>query len=294
MNIAFIGLGTMGAPMARNLLGAGFGLSVHNRSREKEEPLAALGARRAESPRAAAEGADVVITNVSDTPDVEAVVLGEHGAMHGMKPGSVLVDVSTISPGATRRIAEALAERGVEMLDAPVSGGSEGAEKGTLSIMVGGKPEVFARLKPVLENMGRTVTHVGPVGSGQLTKAINQVIIAGTYAAVAEGLTIGLAAGLDLEAVQSAVAGGAAGSWVLSNRAQNMIRNRYPLGFRTRLHLKDLGIALDAARELGASLPVAAYVAQLETSLVGRGYGDEDVSNLARVVREQAGLGDEA
>ncbi len=292
MKIGFIGLGTMGAPMAKNLLRAGFELTVHNRTRDKEEALAAAGATRAASPREAAAGADVVITNVSDTPDVEAVVLGDDGTVHGLKEGSVLIDVSTISPSVTRKIAAKLAERGVAMLDAPVSGGSEGAEKGTLSIMVGGEPEVFERMKPVLEAMGKTVTLVGPVGSGQVTKAVNQTIIAGTYAAVAEGMAMGLAAGIDLEAAHRALSGGAAGSWVLSNRAQNMIENRYPLGFRTRLHLKDLGIALETARDLGVPVPVTAYVAQIETGLVKRGFGDEDVSNIARAVREGAGLED--
>ena len=290
LKIGFIGLGTMGAPMALNLLKAGYALSVHNRTRDKEEALAAEGASRAASPQEAADGADVVITNVSDTPDVEAVVLGDKGAVHAMKAGSVLIDVSTISPVATRAIAERLGAAGADMLDAPVSGGSEGAQKGTLSIMVGGKPEVFERMQPVLAAMGSSVTLVGPVGSGQITKAINQTIIAGTYAAVAEGIAIGLAAGVDMEAAHSAVKGGAAGSWVLTNRAHNMMTSDYPLGFRTRLHRKDLGIALETARGLGVPIPVAAYVEQLETSLVQRGYGDEDVSNIARIVREGAGL----
>ena len=290
MKIGFIGMGTMGAPMALNLLNAGHEVTVHNRTREKEEAVAEKGATRAATPREAAENADVVIVNVSDTPDVEEVVLGEEGALHGMKEGSVLVDMSTISPSVTRDIAEKLSEKGVEMLDAPVSGGSEGAEQGTLSIMVGGKEEVVERLRPVLEVMGNTVTHVGPVGSGQVTKAINQTIIAGTYAAVAEGLALGLAAGIDIRAAHQAVSGGAAGSWVLTNRAENMIENTYPLGFRTRLHRKDLGIALETARDLGVPIPVAAYVEQIETGLVKRGLGDEDVSNIARVVREGAGL----
>ena len=290
MKIAYIGLGTMGAPVARNLLQAGFEVTVHNRSRDKEVPLQEAGANRAASPQEAAQNADVVITNVSDTPDVEAVVLGEQGALSGMKAGSVLVDMSTISPIATRHIAAALAEKEVDMLDAPVSGGSEGAEKGTLSIMVGGRADIVERLMPVLNAVGSTVTHVGDIGSGQITKAINQIIIAGTYAAVAEGLMMGLAAGIDIEAAHRAVSGGAAGSWTLTNRGGNMINNEYPLGFRTRLHRKDLGIALETARDLGVPIPVAAYVEQLETSLVKRGYGDEDVSNIARIVREAAGL----
>lgn len=290
MKLAYIGLGTMGAPMAANLLKAGFPLTVHNRTRDKELPLAAQGARRADSPQAAAAEAEVVMVNVSDSADVEAVVLGEEGAAHGMRPGSVLIDFSTISPAATRRLAATLAARGIAMLDAPVSGGSEGAKQGTLSIMVGGERAAFERVQPVLAAVGQTITYVGESGAGQLTKAINQVIIAGTYAAVAEGLALGLAAGIDMTAALRAISGGAAGSWVLSHRAHNMLEGRYPLGFRTRLHRKDLGIALETARELGVPLPIAALVEQLEVSLIKRGYGDEDVSNIARIIREQAGL----
>jgi 3-hydroxyisobutyrate dehydrogenase len=290
MDIGFIGLGTMGAPMEQRLLDAGHRVTVHNRTRSREASLAAAGAQRAATPREAAEGAEVLFTMVSDTPDVQAVVLGEQGAIHGLSSGSVLVDMSTISPATTRLIARALAEHGVAMLDAPVSGGSEGAERGTLSIMLGGDEAVLERVRPLLEVLGSTITRVGEVGSGQVTKAINQVIIAGVYAAVAEGMAIGLAAGIDLDAARQALGGGAAGSWVLEHRAQNMVENRYPLGFRTRLHRKDLGIALEAARELGVAIPIAAYVEQIETSLVGRGLGEEDVSNIARIVREQAGL----
>ncbi|HZJ08061.1 MAG TPA: NAD(P)-dependent oxidoreductase [Trueperaceae bacterium] len=292
MNIGFIGLGTMGEPLAARLLAAGHNLRVHNRTREREEALAARGAERAATPAACAESRDVVFTMVSDTPDVEAVVLGADGAGAGLAPGAVLVDMSTISPAVTRSIAAALAERDVHMLDAPVSGGSEGAKQGTLSIMVGGDAAVLERLKPVLEVLGKTITHVGPVGAGQVAKAVNQVIIAGTYASVAEGMALAQAAGIDVDAALKALGGGAAGSWVLANRAQNMLAGSYPLGFRTRLHRKDLGIALGAAREAGVSMPVAAYVEQLETSLIGRGFGDEDVSNIARITREQAGLDD--
>jgi 3-hydroxyisobutyrate dehydrogenase len=294
MRIGFVGLGTMGAPMAGRLLEAGHDVTVHNRTREREAPLEALGARRAASPRECARDRELVITMVSDTPDVQAVVLGEEGAVEGMERGSMLIDMSTISPATTRLIAAALNDHGVAMLDAPVSGGSEGAERGTLSIMVGGEASDLERVRSVLAVLGKTVTHVGPIGSGQVTKAINQVILAGTYAAIAEGLALGLAAGIDIEAAHAAVSGGAAGSWGLTNRGPNMIHNHYPLGFRTRLHRKDLGIALGAARELGVAIPLAAYVEQLETSLIKRGFGDEDVSNIARVVREQAGLAEEA
>lgn len=293
MRIGFIGLGTMGSHMAGRLLAAGYEVTVHNRTRAKEEALAAQGAARAASPRACAEGQDVVFTMVADTPDVQAVVLGDQGASEGMAPGSILVDMSTISPATTRRIAAALGEHDVTMLDAPVSGGSEGARAGTLSIMVGGDSVALERVRPALAVLGKLVTHVGPVGSGQVAKAVNQVVIAGVYASVAEGMALAMKAGIDVEAALPALAGGAAGSWILEHRAANMLAGSYPLGFRTRLHRKDLGIALGAARELGVSMPVAAYVEQLETSLIARGFGDEDVSNLARLVREQAGIADQ-
>ena len=291
MKIAFIGMGTMGVPMAINLLKAGHNVTVHNRTREKEESVAALGAKRALSPQEAAVDAEVIITCVSDSPDVEQVILGEAGIIHSAQPGTIVIDMSTISPTVTRHIWGKLAEKGVKMLDAPVSGGSEGAQQGTLSIMVGGDDADVEKVKPVLQAMGKTITHVGEIGAGQITKAINQVIVAGTYWAVAEGISLGIKAGMDMEKVVQAVGGGAAGSWGLTNRSGNMINNAYPLGFRVRLHHKDLKIALEAARELGVTLPMAAYVEQIETGLIARGYGDEDVSAIARSVREQSGLG---
>jgi 3-hydroxyisobutyrate dehydrogenase len=290
MNVAFIGMGTMGAPMALNILKAGHAVVVHNRTRDKEKPVADAGARRAASPAEAAREADVVIICVSDTPDVEAVVLGKNGVIEGVQPGSVVVDMSTISPSTTRRIAETLSAKGVEMLDAPVSGGSEGAQKGTLSIMVGGQTDALDRARPILAAMGKTITHIGPVGAGQMTKAINQIVVAGTYWSVAEGLALGLKAGLDMEKVVQAVGGGAAGSWAWSNRSANMIKNSYPLGFKVRLHRKDLNIALNVARELGVTLPVTALVEQNETGLIARGHGDEDISVIARSVREPSGI----
>jgi 3-hydroxyisobutyrate dehydrogenase len=290
MKVAFIGMGTMGAPMALNLLKAGHTVTVHNRTRDREIPVAEAGAQRAESPAAAAEGAEVVITCVSDTPDVEAVLLGEQGVVHGAAPGTVVVDMSTISPTVTQALATTLATHQIALVDAPVSGGSEGAKNGTLSIMVGGADADVARVQPVLAAMGNTITHVGPVGSGQLTKAINQIIVAGTYWAVAEGMAVGMKAGLDMDKVVQAVGGGAAGSWGLTNRSGNMIANDYPLGFRVRLHQKDLNIALAAARELGVTLPMAAYVEQIETGLMAQGYGDEDISAIARSIRQQSAL----
>ncbi|RMF87123.1 MAG: NAD(P)-dependent oxidoreductase [Nitrospinota bacterium] len=290
MKVAFIGMGTMGAPMALNILKAGHEVTVHNRTREKEEPVAKAGAKRAASPKEAAMGQEVIITCVSDTPDVEEVILGENGVIHGASPGSIVMDMSTISPAATRRIAAELGKKGIKMIDAPVSGGSEGAQKGTLSIMIGGEAADVEKVMPVLQAMGKTITHIGPIGSGQITKAINQVIIAGTYWGVAEGVALGLKAGLDMEKVVQAVGSGAAGSWGLTNRSGNMIKNSYPLGFRVRFHRKDLNIALEAARELGVTIPVAAFVEQIETGLITRGHGDEDVSVIARSIREQSGI----
>ena len=290
MKIGFIGLGTMGVGMALNILKAGHDVTVHNRTREKEEAVAGEGARRAESPRQAAEGAEIIITMVSDTPDVEAVVLGAEGIIHGAPQGAIVIDMSTINPAATRQMAEELGKKGIKMLDAPVSGGPEGANQGTLAIMVGGDPDDFAKALPILDIMGKTVTHVGPVGAGQITKAINQIIISGTYLTVAEGLTLGMKAGLDMEKVIAAISGGAASSWVLHNRGINVVNNTYPLGFRVKLHHKDLRIALETARELGVTLPAAALVAQIENGLIARGFGDDDVSAIGRSIREQSGL----
>jgi len=290
MKVAFIGMGTMGVGMAKNILAAGHEVTVHNRTREKEEGLAAEGAVRAASPKEAAAGAEIIVICVSDTPDVEGIVLGDEGVIQGAPQGSIVVDMSTISPAATRRMAEMLAEKGVGMLDAPVSGGSEGAQNGTLSIMVGGEAAAFKRALPILETMGKTITHIGAIGAGQVTKAINQIVIAGTYLTMAEGLTIGMKAGLDMEKVLQAIGGGAASSWVLHNRGQNVINNTYPLGFRLSLHHKDLNIALETARELGATLPATALAAQIENGLIERGFGDDDVSAIARAIREQSGL----
>ena len=290
MKVAFIGMGTMGAAMVLNILKAGFAVTVHNRTRQREEPAAQAGARRAGSPKQAVQGADIVVTCLSDTPDVEAVVLGENGIIQGAKVGAIVVDMSTISPSATRRMAAELARKGIRMLDAPVSGGSEGAQKGTLSIMIGGDAADVAKAMPVLSAMGKSITHVGPNGAGQMTKAINQVIVAGAYLAVAEGITLGLKAGLDMEKVVQALAGGAAGSWVLNHRSGNMIKNEYPLGFRVRLHRKDVAIVLEAARELGVFLPATALVEQIENGLISQGFGDEDLSALARVIRKHSGM----
>jgi 3-hydroxyisobutyrate dehydrogenase len=252
--------------------------------------LLELGAREAATPAAAASSSDIVVVCVSDTPDVEQVLFGDAGVASGLARGGLVIDMSTISPDATAGFARRLATLGVGFVDAPVSGGSEGARLGTLTIFAGGTPEDLERARPALAAMGKTITHFGPAGSGQAVKAVNQVVISGVYLAVAEGMVLAMQAGLDPEAVVAALGGGVAGSWILANRSGKMVANDYPLGFKTALHLKDLGIALEMARRLGVVLPVSALAAQLEAGLVARGFGDEDMSNLARPIRALSGL----
>jgi 3-hydroxyisobutyrate dehydrogenase len=289
MKVGFVGLGTMGAPMARNLLKAGFDVTVHNRTRAKEEPLASDGAQRAATPAEAADGADVVVTIVSDTPDVEQVLFAQNGVAAGAQPGTVIVDMSTISAEATKNFGARLAERGIRMVDAPVSGGSEGAEKGTLTIMCGGEADDVERVRPVLEAMGSKITHIGPLGSGQLTKAVNQIMIAGYFLAVGEGLTFAMKAGIDTGRVLEAIGAGMARSAVLEMRAANMLNDTYPLGFKLSLHLKDLRIALEAAERKGIELPVAEMVRAYEEKLVDE-YGDQDMSALMVEIKRRAGM----
>ena len=293
MKIAVIGLGTMGAPMAENLIKAGFEVTVHNRTRSREEPLETLGATRAVSPSAAGADAEIVLTCVSDTPDVERVLLDpDRGVISGLKEGGLVVDCSSIAPESTRRIAETFRAVGIGYVDAPVSGGSEGAINGTLTIMCGGSEEDYERVYPVLQVIGSKVTRIGPVGCGQIAKVANQVVITGTFMALAEALTLAYRAGANPEKVVEAIGGGVAGSWILNNRSEKMLQDDYPLGFRLRLHRKDLGIALDAAREFKVPVPIASLVATIEDSLIAQGYGDEDMSNLARFVRHGAGIPD--
>jgi 3-hydroxyisobutyrate dehydrogenase len=288
--IGFLGLGTMGAAMAANLARAGFAVTAWNRSPGRAPELDALGVARDDAPAGVAAQVDAIVICVSDTPDVEDVLFGPDGAAASARPGQLVIDCSTISPSATRTFAERLRERGVAMVDAPVSGGSEGAQKATLTIFCGGEPADVDRARPILAAMGRTITHVGPSGAGQAVKAVNQVILAGTYLGVAEGIVLALKAGLDVAEVVEALGGGAAQSWVLANRSERMRTNDYPLGFKVALHRKDLGIALEMAREMGADLPVAGLAADFETDLMGRGHADDDMSALARVIRERSGL----
>jgi 3-hydroxyisobutyrate dehydrogenase len=288
MRVAVIGLGTMGAPMARHLIAAGHEVTVHNRTRSREEPLEVAGAGRAATPAEAAAAAEAVLTCVSDTPDLEHILLGPAGVAEGLEPGGLVVDCSTVSPAATAAIAATLRERGIGLVDAPVSGGSEGAERGTLTIFCGGTDADVARARTVLEAFGSRITHLGASGAGQVAKAVNQVMIAGTYATVGEGIALAEAAGLDLPQLVEALSAGAAASWVLTNRAGNMIADTYPLGFKVALHRKDLGIALDEAGRAGLRLGVSELVAAQEDVLMGEGHGDEDVSALARLPKRTA------
>ncbi|NPA91925.1 MAG: 2-hydroxy-3-oxopropionate reductase [Chloroflexi bacterium] len=273
--VGFIGLGIMGAPMALNVLRAGYPLTVWNRTREKAKPLLEEGAVWADSPADVARQSDIIITIVSDTPDVEEVILGPNGVIHGARPGSVVIDMSTISPHVTQRIARELAARGIEMLDAPVSGGDIGAQEGTLSIMVGGKPEVFERCLPLLRTMGKRITHVGPNGAGQFTKLVNQIIVVGNTLAMAEGLVFAAKAGLNLEKVLEAVSAGAAGSWMLTHRGPQIIRGDFRPGFTVRLQQKDVRLVLEAAREMAVPLPGTALIHQLYHALEARNLQDE-------------------
>jgi 3-hydroxyisobutyrate dehydrogenase len=288
--IGFLGLGTMGAAMAANLARAGFAVTAWNRTPGRAPELDDLGIERGSSPAEVARSADIVVICVSDTPDVEAVLFGDGGLAEGVRPGALVIDCSTIAPSDTRDFAGRLARQDVALVDAPVSGGSEGAQKGTLTIFCGGEAAAVERARPVLEAIGKTITHVGPSGAGQAVKAVNQVILAGTYLGVAEGIVLAIKAGLDVEQVVEALGGGAAQSWVLANRSGRMQANDYPLGFKVALHRKDLAIALGMAREMGADLPVTELAADLETELIAGGHAAEDMSALARIIRQRSGL----
>ncbi|SBO43905.1 NAD(P)-dependent oxidoreductase [Cyanobium sp. NIES-981] len=290
---AFLGLGALGAPMAANLLQAGFPLSLYNRSPGRDAAVAALagsdpggGSEPLEAtsdPAAAVAGAEVVCLCLSDDRAVRAVV--EAGVIDAMPRGGLVVDFSTIAPATSRHLAATLHARGLDYIDAPVTGGTEGARRGTLSVLVGGEAAAVARARRHLEVVGSRITHLGPVGAGQEAKAVNQVLVAGSYAAVAEAMALGSRLGLPMEQVVEALKAGAAGSWALEHRAQQMLENRYPLGFRLALHRKDLAIALQTAGAVQLTLPITSQVAALEDSLIAAGHGDEDVSALARWFR---------
>ena len=288
--IGFIGLGIMGGGMARNLLEAGFDVVVWNRTPSRMTPLLNAGAKAAPDAAALAEQASLIITCVSDTADVEEVVLGSRGVMQGAREGTLLVDASTISPQATRAIAARLGEQGVQMLDAPISGGSEGAAAGTLSIMVGGDAEMVRRAMPALEAMGGSITHVGGHGAGQTVKLVNQILVVGTILAVSEALLFAEAGGLDLQKTLAAVEHGAAGSWTLSHRGSQAIVRDFRPGFTIDLQQKDLRLVLEAADQIGVPLPGAGLCFQLYRSLQARGLGHEGNHALLKALEHLSGV----
>jgi 2-hydroxy-3-oxopropionate reductase len=287
--IGFIGLGIMGGPMAGNLLKAGHDVAGYSRSRSQVDALAARGGRAAASVAEAVSGASVVITMLPDSPDVEAVVLGEDGIAAHASPGTLLIDMSSIRPDVAWRVAAAGAERGMRVLDAPVSGGEQGAVEAALSIMVGGSAEDFASARPFLEAVGKTIVHVGPAGSGQTVKAANQLIVAGTIELVAEAIVFLRAYGVDTEAAVRVLAGGLAGNAILDRKAAGMLAGRFEPGFRIDLHHKDLGIVTAAAREAGVAIPLGAVVAQLMGAMRAQGHGGLDHSALLLLVEQLSG-----
>ncbi|MEU6700254.1 2-hydroxy-3-oxopropionate reductase [Pseudonocardia sp. NPDC046786] len=287
--IGFIGLGIMGGPMARHLVAAGHEVTGFNRSPEKTRPLVDAGGRAAGSVAEAVEGADVVALMLPDSPDVEAVLDGADGVFATAKPGTLVIDFSTIRPDVARDLAERAAARGLRMIDAPVSGGQAGAENATLSIMVGGAADDVGAARPLLDAVGRTVVHVGPIGSGQTVKAANQLIVAGNIALLAEALVFLQAHGADLPAAVEVLGGGLAGSAVLTQKAQKMLDADYAPGFRIDLHHKDMGIIADAARAAGVVTPVGALVAQLVAATRAAGDGGSDHSALHRTIAGLSG-----
>jgi 2-hydroxy-3-oxopropionate reductase len=287
--VGFIGLGIMGGPMAANLVKAGFDVIGYNRGPEPTRRLVEQGGRGADSLAEAVRDADVVVTMLPDSSDVEAVALGEDGIYAYAKPATLHLDMSSIRPDVAKQVAEAGKERGIRVLDAPVSGGEQGAIDATLSIMVGGDPNDFADARPVLEAVGRTVVHVGPVGAGQTVKAANQLIVAGTIELVAEAIVFLEAYGVDMEAAIKVLTGGLAGNAILERKAPGMLARDFTPGFRIELHHKDMGIVTSAAREAGVVVPLGAVVAQLIASLKAQGDGGLDHSALLKLVEQLSG-----
>lgn len=289
--VGFIGLGIMGGGMSRNLLEAGFDVTVWNRTPARADDLVAAGARRAGSPAEVARRADIVVTCVSDTSHVEQVLTGDRGVIDGAADGSLVIDCSTISPEVTRALAATLGARGIEMLDAPVSGGSEGAALGTLSIMVGGPTAQFARARGVFEAMGSSITHVGEEhGAGQAVKLVNQILVVHTMLGIGEALLLASAEGLDLRRTLDAVAGGAAGSWMLSNRGPQVIARDWSPGFTIDLQQKDLRLVLEACERRHLPAVGTALISQLYAALQRRGLGAEGNHALVKALEHLAGV----
>jgi 2-hydroxy-3-oxopropionate reductase len=289
--VGFVGLGIMGRPMARNLVQAGYDLVVYNQSRSKVEELVAEGAEAAESPRDTAENSDIVFTVLPGPLEVREVAAGKNGLLGGAREGSLLVDMSTSSPILARELDQTAREQGVGMLDAPVSGGDVGAVEGTLSIMVGGEEEDFKRAKPLFEVMGKTIVHVGESGAGQTVKACNQIVVGIVIEAVSEALVLGEKAGVDPAKVIEVLSGGLAGTSVMDVKADKFLSRDFEPGGKVESHHKDLGIALEAGRELGIPLPVTAIVGQMFEALMAKGRSGWDHSSLLTLIEEWGGDG---
>jgi 2-hydroxy-3-oxopropionate reductase len=288
--LGFIGIGIMGKPMAKNLIDAGYKMIAYDISKEALNEIVAYGAERGTSPKNVAENCDIVITMLPNSPDVKKAVLGEKGVIEGVRKSQVVIDMSSIAPLVSREVASELEKKGVTMLDAPVSGGQEKAQAGTLAIMVGGKREVFEECKPILDLMGGSVTLVGDIGAGQTTKLANQVIVAINIAAVAEALIMGKKAGVDPENIFNAIRGGLAASQCLEDKAPRMFEGRYDPGFRIRLHVKDLANVLETSRALHTAMPLSSQVMEMMQVLMAEGYDDVDHGGLALFYEKLNGL----
>jgi 2-hydroxy-3-oxopropionate reductase len=288
--IGFIGLGIMGKPMSKNLLKAGYEVVALDTNKKNLDEVVAAGAKAADSPRAVAEQVPIVITMLPNSPQVKEVVLGERGVIEGAKAGSILVDMSSIAPLVSRQIAERLVAQGVEMLDAPVSGGQPKAIEGTLSVMVGGKKEIFDRCYDVMKAMAGSVVRTGDIGAGNITKLANQIIVAINIAAMSEALVLASKAGVEPELVYQAIRGGLAGSTVLDAKAPLVMDRKFNPGFRINLHIKDLANVLDTSHELGVPLPLTAAVMEMLLTLKVKGMGDLDHGTLVRYYEDMAGV----
>ena len=288
--IGFIGLGIMGKPMAGHLMDAGYELVVHNRNRDAVDELVGRGAAEAHSGKEVAEQSDIVITMLPDSPDVESVALGEGGMIEGAHEGLIFVDMSTIAPSVTTQVGEVLAQKGVQSLDAPVSGGDIGAQNATLSIMVGGDEDTFNAVKPLFDVMGQSAILCGPLGAGQTVKACNQILVAVTIAGVSEALTMGTKAGVDPIKIVQVLSGGLARCGVLENRGERMVNGDFDPGFRIRLHYKDLNIIQKTSNDFGVPLPVTSEVFELFKTAMVKGRGELDHSGLLTVVEDMSNI----
>lgn len=290
MKVGFVGIGIMGKPMAKNLIKAGYALVVYDKNNAAVEELRILGAESVRSAKEAAEKAEVVITMLPNSPHVREAVLGEYGVARGFEPGKVLIDMSSIDPTESRKIGEQLRQKGIEMLDAPVSGGEPKAIDGTISVMVGGKKEVFEQYNNLIRAMAGSVVYVGELGAGNIAKLANQIIVASNIAALAEALTLAKKAGVDPKLVFEAIRGGLAGSTVMEAKAPMMLERNFKPGFRINLHIKDLNNALNAGHEVSAPLPITAFVMEMMQTLKSDGYELEDHSSLVKYYEKLAGI----